>query len=122
MNLGDMYEERARLDAAIRAAEKQEHESWNLALGDCQDALVAWLRYRMIEVERRVRKNEETWDIGHGALVVTFGEDGTQWARSLRMVSGKTLTLEWSEVPQPNRLVAVAAALLGMPVTLAEEK
>jgi hypothetical protein len=113
VTLADLRARRDALDEEIRAVEEREHANWNMALDLCEDTLVAWLQQRGTEYGRNDRKNETTWDIGHGALTVTFGTDGTQWCRGLRLVSGKTLTLEWSEVPEPERFLAIVAALLG---------
>jgi hypothetical protein len=112
-SLADLRARRDALDAEIREAEEREVEAWNTALDKCEDALVAWLRERGTEYGRDDRKNITTWDVGHGALTAEFGMDGTQWSRSLRLVSGRTLTLEWSEVPEPERFLAIVAVLLG---------
>lgn len=114
MNLAEMRAERDRLDAQIAAAEKQAREDWNTALSMCEDALVKWLKEHGIEYGRHDRKNEVTWDAGHGALAVTFGYAGENYGRSLRMTSGGTLALEWSQVPAPERMLAIVAALLNV--------
>jgi hypothetical protein len=113
VNLDEMRAERDRLDAEIAAAEKKERAHWNMALDGCECALGEWLRKNSVEWQARERKNEETWDIGHGALTVTFGQDDGEHGRGLSMASGQTLTLEWSAVPEPERLISVVAVLLG---------
>jgi hypothetical protein len=112
VDLQEMRAERDRLNAAISEAERKERQNWNLALADLENSLEAWLREQAIDADDGERKNETTWDIGHGALSVTFGRDEEGRARSLRMVSGRTLTLEWSELPEPPRMLAIVAALL----------
>jgi hypothetical protein len=113
VTLADLVARRDALEAEIAAAKKREREDWNGALWNCENALTEWLRGHSIECSRRSRKNEETWDIGHGALTVTFVEDEPGYGRGLRMVSGRTLTLEWSEVPDPERFLAIVAVLMG---------
>jgi hypothetical protein len=112
MNLAEMRAERDRLVAEIAAAEKQERENWNEALSVCEDGLASWLRGHGIEVTASERKNETVLDVGHGALTVAFGFAEANYGHWLRMTSGQTLTLEWSEVPAPARLLDIAAVLL----------
>ena len=112
MDLSEMRAERDRLDAEIAAAEKQACENWNTALAACEDALVRWLKEHKIEYTRRDRKNETIWDVGHGALTANFGFAGEHYGSWMRVESGRTLTLEWSEVPEPERMLAIVAALL----------
>jgi hypothetical protein len=115
MDIEAMRAERDRLDAQIREAEKLERANWNIALDACEEALGTWLRERKVEYTTRERKNTETWDVGHGALEVTFVSADEQYGQGgLRMVSGRTLTLEWSEVPEPARMLAVVAVLLNV--------
>lgn len=111
--LEEMRAERDKLNIQIREAELNAAREWNAALTTVTFALADWLATSGVEYTVSERKNEETWDIGHGALEVTFGTDGEQWARGLRAVSGKTLTLEWREVPAPERFLSIVAALLG---------
>jgi hypothetical protein len=113
VKLDEMRAERDRLDAEIAAAENQERANWNAAMAACEDALSDWLRGHAVSQVARERKNAVIWDIGHGALTATFARDGENYGRGLSMVSGKTLTLEWSEVPKPERLISVVAVLLG---------
>lgn len=114
MNLTEMRAERDRLDAEIAATEKQGRENWNSALNRCEDALIEWLHGHSVEYGSHERKNATTWDVGHGALTVTFvADDGQYGPGALRMTSGQTLTLDWSEVPEPARMLAIVAVLLG---------
>jgi hypothetical protein len=109
-----LHQQQERLNAEIRAVEEKYSKSWNLALDACEDALGTWLSERKIEVESRDRKNALIWDVGHGALTVIFVRDDERYGRgALQMVSGRTLTLEWSEVPEPARMIAIVTALLG---------
>lgn len=113
-DLVQMRAERDRLDSEIRAAEQAERGAWNRALGEASGALSAWLHEQhVIDVARRERKNAEILDVGNGALTATFARDEENYSRGLRVQSGKTLTLEWSEVPEPARFLAVVAVLLG---------
>lgn len=114
MNLTEMRAERDRLDAEIAAAEKQERENWNEALDYAVCVLGDWLREHSVEAERRERKNEVVWNVGHAALVVTFAYADGEHSPGLRMISGQTLTLDWSEVPEPARMLAIVAVLLGV--------
>jgi hypothetical protein len=114
VNLAEMRAERDRLDAEIAAAEKKACEDWNTALSACEDALVNWLHEHAIEYSRADRKNEVTWDAWHGALTVTFGFAEANYGFGMRMTSGGTLSLEWSEVPEPARLLDIVAALLNV--------
>lgn len=111
-----MRAERARLDAAIAKREEVERRSWNALLDDCEDALGRWVALNHIDRDTSTRKNWIVWAIGHGALSVHFGYDDKRpdWGRGFQLVSGKTLTLEWSEVPEPDRFIAIVAALLGI--------
>jgi hypothetical protein len=115
VTLADLRARRDALDAEIREVEARERENWNTALNACEDALTNWLNEHKIEWDARPRKNETIWDIGHGALSVTFGADEAQYSRGLWAVSGRngTLRLAWSEVPEPERFLAVVAVLLG---------
>ena len=113
VTLADLRARRDALNEEIRAAEEREVEAWNERLDECEHALDKWIVAHKIDVDRREAWNEVTWDVGHGALTVTFGCDGTQWSRCLRLVSGKTLTSEWSEVPEPERFLAIVAVMLG---------
>ena len=115
VTLADLRARRAALDEEIRVAEANDRADWNFALDRLEEALGEWLREHKIEYSQRDRKNEVIWDIGYGALAVTFGFDDGEHARSVRMVSGKTLNLESSGVPEPARLLAIAAVLLGRP-------
>lgn len=110
--LAGLEARRAALDAEIRRVKQDERQAWNDGIDQCESALNDWLGEHAIEVTTRDRKNETIWDVGHGALTVTFGEAGTEWAPGLRLLSGGTLTLEWSEVPTPARFLAIVAALL----------
>jgi hypothetical protein len=113
VTLADLRARRAALDEEIRVVEARDRENWNEALDYVVSVLDDWLREHKIEYSQIERKNEETWDVGHGALTVTFGFDDGEHSRSVRMVSGKTLNLEWSEAPKPERLLAIVAVLLG---------
>jgi hypothetical protein len=113
VTLADLKARRAALDEEIREVENRERNAWNTALGACENALGAWLNEHDIEWMPATRKNETTWDVGHGALHVTFGAAEENYSRSLRLLSGKTLSAEWSEEPDPARFLAIVAALLG---------
>jgi len=115
VTLADLRARRAALDEEIRVAEANDRADWNFALDRLDEALGEWLREHKIEYSQRERKNQTIWDVGHGALAVTFGLDDGEYARGLGMVSGRTLTLGWSELPDPERLIAIVAALLGRP-------
>lgn len=111
--LAELRARRAALDEEIRAAEKRQRDSWNNSLWDCENALTGWMREHSAEHSRGNRKNETSYDIGHGALTAVFGEDDGEHPPRLRLESGRTLTLEWSEVPEPDRFLAIVAVLLG---------
>jgi hypothetical protein len=111
--LAQMRAKRDRLDAQIKAAEKQRSLTWNTRLDDCAEVLGAWCLKAGVETETRSRKNEQIWDAGHGALTVHFGYSGSNYEGGLRLVSGRTLTLEWREVPEPDRFMQIVKALLG---------
>ena len=114
MKLAEMRAERARLDAAIRAAEDNVRADWNLALSLCEDALVEWLRAHAVEYTRYDRKNVTSWNIRHGVLVAEFSADDGEHRPGLRVLAGESLTLEWSEVPELERFLAIVAVLLGL--------
>jgi hypothetical protein len=115
VTLADLRARREAMDEEVRKAEVALRMDWNGALYNCEDALNEWLCERSVEVASRERKNATIWDVGHGALEVTFVRDDEQYgAGALRMTSGKTLTLEWSEVPEPARMLAIVAALLNV--------
>lgn len=115
VTLADLRARRDALDEEIRVAEANARADWNFALNRCEDALVNWLQAHSVEYGSRDRKNETIWDIGHGALTVTFvTDDGQYGPGALRMTSGGTLNLEWSEVPEPERLLAIVAVLLNV--------
>jgi hypothetical protein len=111
--LADLRARREALDEEIRKVELAERDAWNSTLDACEEALGTWLGRHKIDWKTTERKNEETWDIGHGALSVTFGEDEADYRRCLRVVSGGTLTLEWEEVPEPLRFLAIVAVVMG---------
>jgi hypothetical protein len=114
VTLADLRARREALDEEIRKAEANARADWNFAVNRCAFALADWLAEHSIEYTRRERKNATIWDAGNGALTVTFATDDEEYGSgALRMTSGKTLRLEWDEVPEPARLLAIVAALLG---------
>jgi hypothetical protein len=115
MDIEEMRAERDRLDAEITSAEKAARDRWNEALDAFAAALGDWLCEHKVEVQSRDRKNAVISDVGHGALEVTLVYSDEQYGPgALRMVSGKTLTLEWSEVPELSRALAIVAVLLNI--------
>jgi hypothetical protein len=114
VTLADLRARRDALDEEIRKAEDLAAADWNSALDRCEGALVEWLHAHSVEYGGRDRKNEVTWDCGHGALTVTFAMDDGEHRPGLRMASGRVLYLEWSEVPEPDRMLAIVAVLLNV--------
>lgn len=114
VTLADLRARRDALDEEIRVAEANARADWNFALNRCEDVLVEWLQAHSVEYGRRDRKNETMWDIGDDVLTVTFAMDDGEHRPGLRMTSGRTLNLEWSEVPEPERMLAVVAVLLNV--------
>lgn len=121
-SLSEMRAERERLDKEIRAAEEQAHRDWNSKLDACESALFNWCSSTGIEFDSRDRKNEVIFTVGHGAMTVWFGyhRDEHHVPDTLRMVSGMTLSLEWTEIPDPDRFMNLVKVLLGKPVGPAE--
>jgi hypothetical protein len=114
LSITELEAERNRLTGLIRAAKLTERERWNTALDACENALDAWLTQHAIDGPTKNRKNAVTWDIDHGMLTVTFVYDDKQYgAGSLQVRSERdALTLTWSQVPAPERLVTIIATLL----------
>jgi hypothetical protein len=115
MELDEMRAARDRLDAEIRAAEKNTAAAWNSVLPDCEEALGGYLRVAgiMPGVRSRGRKNEVIWEVGEGELTVTFAYDDTQHGPGLSLAAGGAVRVEWKRPPDPKLLVILAAALLG---------
>lgn len=111
LSIAELEAERNRLTGLIQAAK---HAGWNTALGGCENALDAWLTSRAIDGSTTARENAVIWDIGHGTLTVTFVYSSEPYgAGSLKIRSERdALTLEWSQVPAPERLLTLIAALL----------
>lgn len=110
-----MRQERDRLNGEILKAEEHDRRDWNDKLHECEERLGTWLRLSLIEVEEKTRKNEVILAIGNGALEVHLGYDEPDRGRGLSMTSGRgeTLTLQWNHVPDPERMLAIVAVLLG---------
>jgi hypothetical protein len=113
MELDEMRAARDRLDAEIRAAEKNTAAAWNSVLADCEKTLGGYLRVAGIVPGVRSRKNEVIWEVGDGELTVTFAYDDTQHGPGLSLAARGAVRVEWQRPPDPKLLVILAAGLLG---------
>ena len=119
--LAELRASREKLDAEIAAREAEARTSWNEELLDCAMRLEDWLRARKLEFTVRDRRNTEIWNIGHDALTITFARDEGEYHPGLYAISGGTLTLEWQELPEPDRFARICAACLNRPYDTDEE-
>jgi hypothetical protein len=114
MNLAELRAERERLDGQIKQAEQNVRQLWNTALDACEEALGTWLLAEQIGFTSRERKNAEIWDIAGGVMEVTFATDDEHYGPGRMYAKTGALTLEWTEVPTPQRFIAIIAVLLGV--------